>query len=171
MNKMQDIVNKMHDLVDIDLEQEDVMLGKYLTFLVGDVGYGIEISYVVEIISVQEITLVPHTHAYVKGIINLRGTVVPVIDMGMRFGLGEIVYTDKTCIIVLSMDDMSVGILVDGVQDVSTIDDDNIQDPPKTTGNSMKSHFIKAVGITGGEVKQLIDVYTVFEVNAELQQQ
>ena len=76
----------MQDLVDLDLVIEDVMRGKYLTFLVGDVGYGIEISYVVEIISVQEITLVPHTHAYVKGIINLRGTVVPVIDMGMRLG-------------------------------------------------------------------------------------
>jgi len=158
------MVNNMQDIVDIDLVMEDVMRGKYLTFLVGDVGYGIEISYVVEIISVQEITLVPHTHAYVKGIINLRGTVVPVIDMGMRFGQGEIEYTDKTCIIVLSMDDMSVGILVDCVQDVSNIDDENIQDPPKTTGSIVKNHFIKAVGVSAGEVKQLIDVYTVFEV-------
>jgi len=157
----------MQDVVDLDLVVEDVMRGKYLTFLVGEVGYGIEISYVVEIISVQEITLVPHTHEYVKGIINLRGTVVPVIDMGMRFGQGEVVYTDKTCIIVLSMDDMSVGILVDGVQDVTDIDDENIQEPPKTTGNSMKSHFIKAVGVSGGEVLQLIDVFRVFEVNVE----
>jgi len=157
----------MQDVVDLDLVIEDVMRGKYLTFLVGDVGYGIEISYVVEIISVQEITLVPHTHSYVKGIINLRGTVVPVIDMGMRFGQGEVVYTDKTCIIVLSMEDMSVGILVDAVQDVTNIDDDNIQEPPKTTGNSVKSHFIKAVGVSGGEVMQLIDVFRVFEVNVE----
>jgi len=159
--------DNMQDVVDIDLVIEDVMRGKYLTFLVGQAGYGIEISYVVEIISVQEITLVPHTHTYVKGIINLRGTVVPVIDMGMRFGQGEVVYTDKTCIIVLSMDDMSVGILVDAVQDVSNIDDENIQEPPKTTGNIMKSHFIKAVGVSGGEVLQLIDVFKVFEVNVE----
>ena len=157
----------MTDIADIELAIEDVMRGKYLTFLVGDVGYGIEISYVVEIISVQEITLVPHTHEYVKGIINLRGTVVPVIDMGMRFGQGEVEYTDKTCIIVLSLDEMSVGILVDGVQDVSNIDDENIQEPPRTTGNSVKSMFIKAIGMSGGEVKQLIDVYRVFEVNAE----
>ena len=157
----------MQDIVDLDLVIEDVMRGKYLTFLVGEAGYGIEISYVVEIISVQEITLVPHTHAYVKGIINLRGTVVPVIDMGMRFGHGEVVYTDKTCIIVLSMDEMSVGILVDGVQDVSNIDDENIQEPPKTTGNNQKSNFIKAVGVTGGEIMQLIDVYKVFEVDVD----
>ena len=156
----------MHDIMDLNMSAEDVMEGKYLTFLVGDVGYGIEISYVVEIISVQDITLVPHTHAYVKGIINLRGTVVPVIDMGMRFGGEAVVYTDQTCIIVLSMDDMSVGILVDGVQDVTDIDDANIQDPPTTTGNSIKNNFIKAVGVSAGDVKQLIDVYTVFEVAA-----
>jgi len=155
----------VNDMMDMNLMTEDVMKGKYLTFLVGDVGYGIEISYVVEIISVQDITLVPHTHAYVKGIINLRGTVVPVIDMGMRFGNEEIVYTEKTCIIVLSMDEMSVGILVDGVQDVTDIEDANIQDPPQTTGNNVKNHFIKAVGVSAGEVKQLIDVYTVFEVD------
>ena len=156
----------MHDMMDMNMTAEDVMQGKYLTFLVGDVGYGIEISYVVEIISVQDITLVPHTHAYVKGIINLRGTVVPVIDMGMRFGGSEVVYTDQTCIIVLSMDDMSVGILVDGVQDVTDIEDENIQDPPQTTGNAIKNHFIKAVGISAGDVKQLIDVYKVFEMAA-----
>jgi len=148
-----------------NISAEDVMRGKYLTFLVENVGYGIEISYVVEIISVQDITLVPHTHAYVKGIINLRGTVVPVIDMGMRFGGAEIIYTEQTCIIVLSMDDMSVGILVDGVQDVTDIDDANIQDPPTTTGNAIKNHFIKAVGVSQGEVKQLIDVYKVFEMD------
>jgi len=161
------MVNDMQDMVDLDQVFEDVMRGKYLTFLVGDIGYGIEISYVVEIISVQEITLVPHTHAYVKGIINLRGTVVPVIDMGMRFGQGEVIYTEKTCIIVLSMDEMSVGILVDGVQDVSNIEDENIQDPPKTTGNAIKNHFIKAVGVSDGDVKQLIDVYKVFEVEVD----
>jgi len=160
------MVNDMHDMMEMGTSAEDIMQGKYLTFLVGDVGYGIEISYVVEIISVQDITLVPHTHTYVKGIINLRGNVVPVIDMGMRFGGEEVVYTDLTCIIVLSMDDMSVGILVDGVQDVTDIEDENIQDPPTTTGNAIKNHFIKAVGISAGEVKQLIDVNTVFEVNA-----
>ena len=160
----------MQAMADMNILGEDVMQGKYLTFLVGDVGYGIEISYVVEIISVQEITLVPHTHPYVKGIINLRGTVVPVIDMGMRFGQGEVIYTEKTCIIVLSMDDMSVGILVDGVQDVSDIEDDNIQDPPQTTSSMFNNNFIKAVGISAGEIKQLIDVYTVFEVENGNQQ-
>ena len=157
----------MQDIMDLDLVIEDVMRGKYLTFLLGDAGYGIEITYVVEIISVQEITLVPHTHPYVKGIINLRGTVIPVIDMAMRFGQGIVEYTEKTCIIVLSMDEMSVGILVDSVQDVSDIDDESIQDPPQITGNSLKNFFIKAVGVSAGEIKQLIDVFKVFGVEGE----
>jgi len=160
------MVELMHGVMDVNVKAEDVMEGKYLTFMVGDVGYGIEISYVVEIISVVEITLVPHTHSYLKGIINLRGTVVPIIDMSLRFGGEEIEYTDKTCIIVLSMDEMNVGILVDGVKDVTNIDDSNIQDPPKTTGSSIKNNFIKAVGVASEEVLQLIDVYTVFEMEA-----
>jgi purine-binding chemotaxis protein CheW len=160
----------MQELIDLDIVMEDVMRGKYLTFLVADVGYGIEISYVVEIISVQEITMVPHTHEYVKGIINLRGTVVPVVDMGLRFGQGEIPHAEKTCIIVLSMDDLSVGIIVDGVQDVSHIQDDAIHDPPKVTGSSLKNYFIKAVGVVGEEVKQIIDVHKVFEVGEKISQ-
>ena len=154
----------MQNILDIGRESVDVMHGKYLTFLVADVGYGIEISYVVEIISVQEITMVPHTHNYVKGIINLRGTVVPVVDMGLRFDQGEIEYTEKTCIIVLNMDDMSVGIIVDGVQDVSDIEEEGILDPPKITGSPVRNYFIKAVGVVGDEIKQLIDVHKVFEV-------
>lgn len=146
---------------------EDVMRGKYLTFRVGDLNCGIEISYINEIISVQEITLVPHTHEYVKGIINLRGTVVPVIDMGMRFGGSEIEYTEQTCIIVLRMDEMIVGIIVDSVQDVLDIADEDIQDPPKATGSSINNEFIKAVGMAAGEVKQLIDINTVFEMGLE----
>jgi len=154
----------MQDMADIGLVFEDVMQGKFLTFIVGDVGYGIEISCVVEIIGVQDVTLVPHTHEYVKGIINLRGTVVPVIDMGMRFGMGEVVYTERTCIIVLSLDDMSIGILVDGVQDVTDINDDDIQEPPKTKGKDTGNHFIKAVGVAAEEIIQLIDVYKVFDM-------
>ncbi|MCL2078493.1 MAG: chemotaxis protein CheW [Oscillospiraceae bacterium] len=157
----------MHDMMGMNMMVEDVMRGKYLTFLIGDVSYGIEINYIREIISVQDITLIPHTHMYVKGIINLRGTVVPVIDMGMRFGGNEIIYTEQTCIIVFNMDEMIVGILVDGVQDVLDIADEDIQDPPKTTGNAIKNNFIKAVGVAAGEVKQLIDVYTVFEMGGE----
>lgn len=157
----------MHDMMGVGATVEDVMRGKYLTFRVGDLSCGIEINYIKEIISVQEVTLVPHTHDYVKGIINLRGTVVPVIDMNMRFSGPEIVYTEQTCIIVLVMDEMTVGILVDGVQDVLDIADEDIQDPPKATGSAVKNEFIKAVGMAAGVVTQLIDINTVFEMHEE----
>ena len=161
----------MQDMLDIGLISEDVMRGKYLTFAVDGAGYGIEISFVTEIIGVQDVTRVPHTHKYIKGIINLRGTIVPVIDLRLRFGRAAIEYTEKTCIIVLSLDDMSIGILVDEVQDVADISDDDLQAPPKITGGSINNNFIKAVGYFEEDVKQLIDVYKVFEVENGASQQ
>ena len=151
----------------MNLSTEDVMQGKYLTFQVQDGEYGIEIRYVTEIIGVQDITPVPHTHQYVRGIINLRGTIVPVIDMRLRFAHEEVPYTDRTCIIVLSMEDVNIGLIVDEVQEVSTIEDENIQPPPKTGGATVKSDFIKAIGMFGDSVKQLLDINKVFEVEEE----
>jgi purine-binding chemotaxis protein CheW len=127
--------------------------------------YGIEINYVTEIIEVQDITPVPNTRAYVKGITNLRGTIVPVIDMRLRFGYEEIEYTDRTCIIVLSMDGSDIGIIVDEVQEVLAIEEENIQPPPKIGGDAVSKTFIKAIGISGEEVRQLIDINRIFEVD------
>ena len=158
----------MQDVLDIDQINEDEMRGKYLTFLVDGTGYGIEISCVTEIIGVQDITHVPHTHGYVKGIINLRGTIVPVMNLRLRFGYEEIAYTEKNCIIVLSLEDMSVGIIVDEVQDVTVISEDSQQEPPRTVGGSVNNRFIKAVGYSGDSVRQIIDVYRVFEVENEV---
>ena len=150
----------------ITLTEGDGMEDKYLTFLVQDGEYGIEIQFVTEIIGVQDITPVPHTHHYVKGIINLRGTIVPVIDMRLRFSQEEAEYTDRTCIIVLSMEDMSIGLIVDEVVEVLDIDDEHIQPPP--SGNSgRQNHFIKAIGTARGSVKQLLDIDRVFEVGGE----
>lgn len=154
----------MEDMLSLGLTTEDVMRGKYLTFQVHEGEYGIEINYITEIIGVQDITPVPHTHHYVKGIINLRGTIVPVIDMRLRFGHEEIEYTDRTCIIVLSMDDINIGLIVDEVQEVADIDDEKIQDPPKTTAGGVENFFIKAIGMSGDSIKQLLDINRVFEV-------
>ena len=156
----------MQDMAYMDLTNEDIMRGKYLTFQVQDGEYGIEISYVTEIIGVQDITSVPHTHRYVKGIINLRGTIVPVIDMRLRFGLEAVPYSDRTCIIVLSMDDVNVGMIVEAVQAVSGIDTENIQPPPKVSGGS-RNEFIKSIGLDGEDIKQLLDVGKVFEMAGE----
>ena len=150
----------------VDLPAEDEMTGKYLTFHVDDGDYGVEISYVTEIIEMPEITPVPQTPDFIKGITNLRGTITPVIDLRLRFGHDESEYTDHTCIIVLSMNDISVGIIVDEVQDVAVIEDENIQPPPKSTGNAIKNFFVKAIGTYDGHVKQLLDVDKVFEIGS-----
>lgn len=157
------IGENMQNLTSINLTNDDVMRGKYLTFRVGEGDYGIEISYVTEIIAMQEITPVPHTRSYVKGIINLRGTIVPVIDMSLRFAHPEIEYTDRTCIIVLSMDEMSIGLIVDEVQEVADIGDENTQPPPKISGDGIKNFFIKAIGSFDENVIQLLDINVVFE--------
>ena len=147
---------------------EDEMHGKYLTFFVESREYGIEIKYITEIISVQGITPVPHTHGYLKGIINLRGTVVPVIDMRLRFSLPEIPYDDRTCIIVVSMDEMTIGLIVDDVQEVVDIDDDHIQPPPAITPQNASNYFIRAIGQAGASVKQLLDIEKVFGTGATI---
>lgn len=148
----------------MDVLSDDGMSGKYLTFQVDDGDYGIEISYVTEIIEVQEITPVPHTPNYIKGITNLRGTIAPIIDLRLRFGHEETQYTDHTCIVVLSMDDVSIGLIVDEVQEVANIEDSNIQPPPKSTGNAAKNFFVKSIGTFDGHVKQLLDIQKVFDV-------
>ena len=147
---------------------EDEMRGKYLTFAVDNGNYGIEIKYVTDIIAVQEITPVPNTHNYLKGLINLRGTVVPIIDMRLRFGLPEIPYTQRTCFIVLSLDEMTIGLIVEEVQEVCEIPDASIKPPPKMSGAQPNNYFIRSICETGGNIKQLLDVEKVFGAGARL---
>ena len=148
----------------LDTGAEDGMSGKYLTFRADDGIYGIEISYVTEIIEMQNITPVPHTPDYIKGITNLRGTIAPIIDLRLRFGHTETEYTEHTCIIVLSMEEISIGIIVDEVQEVANIEPDSIQPPPKSTGRAAKNYFVKSIGTVDGQVKQLLDISKVFDV-------
>jgi len=168
MNGMLDTVTGLEL---IDSPTEDGMTGKYLTFHVDDGDYGVEISCVTEIIEMQDITPVPQTPHYIKGITNLRGTITPVIDLRLRFGHDEAEYTDHTCVIVLSMNDISVGIIVDEVQDVAVIEDESIQPPPKSTGNAIKNYFVKAIGTYDGYVKQLLDIDKVFEIGNSAEEQ
>lgn len=103
--------------------QEDSLNGKYLTFIVGKETFGIEISYVTEIVSVQEIAEIPEMPAYIKGIINLRSKIIPVLDVRIRFGMQERKYDDRTCIIVINNGGVFTGLIVDSVSEVITITD------------------------------------------------
>jgi purine-binding chemotaxis protein CheW len=135
--------------------QEDTQKGKYLTFALGSEQYGLEIRHVTEIINLQPITVVPEVPAYIKGIINLRGTIIPVMDVRLRFRKESRDYNDRTCIIVVRCEDATIGLIVDSVAEVSNIADADIVDPPGW--NSEGSRYIQGVGKVNGSVKLLLD--------------
>ncbi len=146
------------DELDEDLmEDEDAQKDKYLTFRIADEDYAIDISFVQEIIRIQKITVVPDTANYLKGVINLRGKVIPVIDVRLRFGLHERDYDDRTCIIVVNMSDVVTGLIVDRVSEVLNIPE-NQMDPAPKTGKKDAGKFIKAMGKMGDAVKIVLDI-------------
>ena len=138
------------------LEDADEMDGKYLTFWTDNQLFGIPIADVVQIIGIQEITPIPDAPAYAKGVINLRGEIIPVVDVRKRFGRPEIPYTDHTCIIVTSLEDGWIGYIVDLVDEVTLIDDDHISPPPRVSrDNTMQ--YLSGIGRVNDRVVLLID--------------
>jgi purine-binding chemotaxis protein CheW len=131
--------------------------GKYLTFALGREEYGLEILKVMEIIGIMDITAVPQVPEYVKGVINLRGKVIPVISLRRKFGMQEIEYTAETCIIVVNLGEILVGIVIDKVQEVLDIPKDNIEDPP-SSGVTGKTDYILGIGKVGDAVKILLNI-------------
>ena len=140
----------------LESEQEDTMEGKYLIYALAGEEYGIHIRNVTEIIGIQAITDVPGTPEYVKGVINLRGKVIPVIDVRLRFGLPEKDYEERTCIIVVNIKDVSVGLIVDSVSEVMDIPEDNIEPPPKVS-KSAGTRYLQGLGKVDNDVKILVD--------------
>ncbi len=139
------------------MEQEDTQKGKFLTFSMGSDMYGIEIRYVIEIIGIQAITEVPELPEYIKGIINLRGKIIPVMDVRLRFYKPFMEYNDRTCIIVIDIDDTYIGLIVDSVSEVLSIPEGEIVDPPEV--NKTSSRYIKGIGKVDNEMKLILDCY------------
>ena len=135
---------------------EDTQKGKYLTFQIEHEFFGIEIRFVTEIIGVQPITFVPEVPSYVKGIINLRGKILPVIDMRLRFKKEPIDYTDRTCIIVIDFRDITIGLIVDAVSEVINIAEEDIVPPPSYRAG-FQNPYIMGIGKVGNDVKLLLD--------------
>lgn len=142
---------------DKKVSAERRVLGKVMTFYVGEQVYGVEIENVVEIIEVPHITWVPHLPKYIKGIINVRSKVVPVIDIRLRFGKEEIPYTSRTCTIIMCVDDISVGVIVDSVADVEDIIANDITATPENRSVNTNA-FIQYMIRTGDMVKLILDV-------------
>lgn len=150
----------MKENFDADLleeeEDEDTQEDKFLTFYLGEEEYGIEIRHVTEIIGIQTITDVPDMPTYVKGVINLRGKVVPVIDVRLRFGMEERAYDDRTCIVVINIENHAVGLIVDRVSEVLDIPKSDVEPPPKVKKGE-SSRFIQGMGKVGEQVKILLN--------------
>ena len=150
-------MNNLAEVLDI---AEDTQKGKFLTFLLGDEVYGIEIAIVIEIIGLHPITEMPQMPPYVRGIINLRGKIIPVVDMRLKFKKDFKEYNSRTCIVVVNIRDTLIGLIVDSVVEVVYIADENIVVPPNV--NVISNKYVKSIGKVGDKVKLLLDCEKIF---------
>ncbi|MBP3543544.1 MAG: purine-binding chemotaxis protein CheW [Lachnospiraceae bacterium] len=137
---------------------QDTQKGKYMTFKSGDEYFALGIQYVNEIIGFQKITVIPETADYIKGLINLRGKIIPVIDVRLRFKQPPFEYNDRTCIIVIDVKSTVVGLIVETIAEVVTIDEENILPPPSIgRGDKVQNKYVYGIGKVGDSVKLLLD--------------
>lgn len=150
----------MNDLEESALkEQEDTLEGRFLTFLIGKETYGIEIRYVTEIVGIQQSIEIPELPHYIKGIINLRGKIIPVMDVRLRFSKPQKEYDDRTCIIVTDFAGLSIGLIVDSVSEVLKLENDNIIGMQSSIG--INNRYVKYVGKLNDNIVLLLDCGTL----------
>ncbi|WP_316348447.1 chemotaxis protein CheW [Desulfuromonas acetoxidans] len=150
---MSDVENTMVDetFETMDTAQKDL----YLTFHIGSEDFGIDIAHVIEIIGIQRITAVPDMPHYMQGVINLRGKVISVMDVRLRFDMEQREYDDRTCVVVVNVGEDTVGLIVDRVNEVVEISSNQIQPVPQL---QLNEDYIMGLGKLNDEVKILIDV-------------
>ncbi len=145
----------LEEAVNSELEAQQ---GKYVTFRSGNEYYGLQIQYVNEIIVFQEITEIPESEDYIKGLINLRGKIIPVIDVRLRFHKEPFEYNDRTCIIVVNVKNTVVGLVVEQIAEVVEITGENIIPSPTIgKGERAQNRYVYAIGKVGEDVKLLLD--------------
>lgn len=149
---MQDKVKVLYS--DLD---EDTLKDKYLTFYTDKQLFGISISEVVQIVGMQEITAVPEFPSYAKGVINLRGIIIPIIDVRLRLKKEEIVYNERTCIIVTNINGTNIGFIVDSVNEVTNIYNDNISNPPQMGADYINT-YITGIAKLNKDIVLLMDL-------------
>jgi len=142
--------------------------GKYLTFILGKEVFGVQITKVQEIIRMQNVTKVPRVKNFVRGVINLRGKIIPVIELRLKFGMEPQKDTEKTCIIVIQVKssnaDFTIGIIIDEVREVLDISSENIE-PPCMVDYSEDQDFILGIGKVADEVKILLDIDQILTIS------
>ncbi len=147
--------------MDQSIKATTTRLGKYLTFTLDEEEYGIGILKVKEIIGMMDITSVPRTPEFVKGVINLRGKVIPIVDLRLKFGMEAIPYSERTCIIVVEIDSneatVLIGIVVDAVSEVLNVNEEEIEDAP-AFGTKLDTDYILGMAKMEGGVKILLNI-------------
>lgn len=146
-------------------EQEDTQKDRYLTFRLGEEDYGFDIGDIIEIIGMQKITQVPSLPPYIKGVINLRGQGIPVMDMRIRFHLPARDYDQRTCIIVTEVAGQTMGMVVDRVNEVIDIPESQVE-PAASRSTTTVDNFVKGLGKIGTEIKILLDIHRFLETTA-----
>lgn len=146
------------ELMMVDDDDENTQENKYLLFNLGNEVYGINIGHVTGIEEMQKITDVPDMPDYIRGVINLRGNVIPVMDLRLRFGMEAREYDDRTCIIIVNIGGNSIGFIVDTVAEVHDIYAKDIEPAPNFKSAAGKEQYISGLGKIGEEVKILLDV-------------
>ncbi len=149
------------DLMVEDDEDTENQANKYLLFILGDEEYGIDIAQITAIEELQKITGIPDMPEYVRGVINLRGKVIPAVDLRLRFGLEEKKYDDRTCIIIVSVDSSSIGLIVDIVSEVHEIAYEDIGPLPTFENSAGKNQYISGLARRDDEVKIILDVQKI----------
>jgi purine-binding chemotaxis protein CheW len=153
-----DTRGSLDDTLGLDDENEDTQANKYLFFRIAKESYGIGIRHIIEIIELQTISTVPDMPSYVMGVINLRGKVIPIVNLRLRFGMEVREYDDRTCIVVAQIDGVLIGFIVDTVEEVLEIAETNIAPAPQFKTVSGKERYILGLGKVGEAVKILLDV-------------
>ena len=148
----------MEQVKAITTEQETETAVQYIVVRIGNEQYGINIKYIDNIVRNQKITRVPKTQTYYKGVINLRGEIIPVMSIRLKLGLEDDEFTDKTRIIIVKIEGATIGVIVDQVREVVTLDDDNTEKITRTSGDDAASGYISSIGKSKGELISLLDI-------------
>ena len=148
----------MEQVKAITTEQEAETAVQYIVVRIGNEQYGINIKYIDNIVRNQKITRVPKTQTYYKGVINLRGEIIPVMSIRLKLGLEDEEFTDKTRIIIVKIEGATIGVIVDQVREVVTLDDDNTEKITRTSRDDAASGYISSIGKSKGELISLLDI-------------
>ena len=148
----------MEQVKAITTEQETETAVQYIVVRIGNEQYGINIKYIDNIVRNQKITRVPKTQTYYKGVINLRGEIIPVMSIRLKLGLEDDEFTDKTRIIIVKIEGATIGVIVDQVREVVTLDDDNTEKITRTSRDDASSGYISSIGKSKGELISLLDI-------------